>query len=241
MNLFQKQRQFLNDLRTLKYYLYYKTDYSFVVDVPISSIYDREYKPVINDFEIICNREWKDNEIKYTKWKNYLEFDRLISNRELLPNEIVLENDIIGRSNAIKMTKEIKNWLDNDKFYFVYWIKDHYGRSPHTHILFISKFQRTKFLKEFYEFLCKKHNIPFILIPYYDMKHLFTFDKSLIDFNPGKHLIRCCFGAYQKNDKISYCSVVEDLNEIKPIINTEDIKFPEIQINKIINYLKNKK
>jgi len=138
---------------------------------------------------------------QYSKWEVYTNFTLPITLRRPLSNELVLDFDSQQKKRNYDKAKEILDFLN--KTTWPHYLTDHSGRGPHIHVFNIS---------------------------YAKAKALFKmFNTNIGEILCGKKLSREIGGLYK--DGLHYCSYFPNIENIKPIIRLEDVRFPQLNLS----------
>lgn len=143
---------------------------------------------------------------RYSKWEDAQWAVCPIDHRGIITREQVIEFDIDNRTLTLEITKFLDQYLTDQKIN--HYLQDHNGRSPHIHIFNAPK-------------LMNLSNSPLL--------RKFKLDR--MKYN-ASGLCREIGGRYLKKEGTTfYASFFENVDEIKPIINTKEIRFPCLTLN----------
>lgn len=141
----------------------------------------------------------------YTPWYEFQNQVCPVDHRSILPNEKVIEFDSNDRRKNIRLTAVLQKYFTEQDCEV--YIQDHNGRSPHLHVFNVPK--RIKIEKN-----------PIIRRSHIDVLKL-----------QGRGLCREIGGRYQKKDVDYYASCFPTVEDIQPITNPKEVRFPcQIQL-----------
>ena len=149
---------------------------------------------------------------KFTRWESIDECVCPVDHREILPFEIVIEFDTPFFNTNLVNIQTVLSLLADLPFFsnLSFFVTDHFGRSPHLHIFTKNEAWRKEIQEK-------------VLHP--ALKRL---DKMKLN---SQGMIRCIGGRYYKKrfsdqDFFTYKSVVQDLDQIRPVKNPKEVLFP---------------
>lgn len=143
---------------------------------------------------------------KYSKWETNNSCVCPIDHREILQNEKIIELDNDNRQGCLEAINFLQNYLTRRGV--INYLQDHNGRCPHLHVF----------------------NMPWnIRLEKNPTLKIKTLDKTKYC---GRGLCREIGGTYNhKNGKKYYVSYFQNIKEIKPVTNPEEVRFPCLNLN----------
>jgi hypothetical protein len=137
----------------------------------------------------------------FNRWETIEECVCPIDHRELIYGEQLIEFDSDSREQNKRVIQTLKDFLKTRKCEC--YITDHNGRSPHLHVFYMQEK-----LKQDVKEVLNKH---------------FKLDKIKFE---GAGLCRCEGGGYYKNGGKTYSSFFNNIDEIKPVLDKTEVRFP---------------